>query len=519
MRNLLILKTKKELEEWRKNQLDEVTFVPTMGCLHDGHKKLIEAAKRKKKQKSRTVLVSIFVNPLQFGDNEDFEKYPRNLRQDSQIAYEAGAHAIWTPSFEDLFPGGIGAHFSIEAPKLLKSQLCGKKRNGHFDGVATIVLKLLTLIKPNYLVLGEKDWQQLIILKKLIVDLNLNIKVESVATHRDSDGLATSSRNKYLNTSERTQALTLSRELKKISNSFFKENVLNLETLKTSLMNNNLNVEYVENVDPESLKPIRDPSKLSLLAAAVHIGNTRLIDHTFLMTRSPIVAIDGPAGAGKSTVTKKFAKEIGLMYLDTGAMYRALTWMIKEKNINSSDEESIEAALKDFDLQIELTRSGDQEILVNGNNVTKEIRSPLVTKNVSIIATYLCVRQAMTSKQKEIGIKGGFVAEGRDIGTTVFPNAELKIFLTASPKERARRRALDLKKQGYPVPNLLDLEQQIDARDKLDCSRMISPLSKADDAKELKTDGMNIEEVVDIIIEMFRLRVPEEVWPTPNRQD
>tara|TARA_Y100001968_G_scaffold47153_1_gene37363 strand:- start:21481 stop:23034 length:1554 start_codon:yes stop_codon:yes gene_type:complete len=516
MPNLQILKTKEEFDTWRRTQISEIIFVPTMGSLHEGHKRLIERAKNLNETKSCIVLVSIFVNPLQFRACEDFEKYPRDFDSDIEIAAKSGANAIWAPTLKEIFPGGIESNFKISVPTQLIANLCGNTRPGHFDGVATVVMRLLNISRPNVLVLGEKDWQQLIILKKLIQDFKLNIKVENVRTHRDIDGLPSSSRNKYLSPEERKKAALFSQRLADIANSFDESSTLDLKLIRNYLEKDGINVEYLSLVDPEYLQIIEKPSQLCMLGAAINIGQTRLIDHKFLMTRSPIVAIDGPAGAGKSTVTKIFAKKVGLMYLDTGAMYRAVTWFIKEKSINPSDQKNIEKALCDLNIKLEVSSSGDQIVIINEKNVTNEIRSPEVTSNVSIIASHKCVREALTFQQKQIGRKGGLVAEGRDIGTTVFPNAELKVFLTASASERAKRRLIDLQKRGFEVPDILALEKEISLRDKLDSTRDISPLLKANDAKEIITDGMNIEDVVNSIIDLFRFKVPEEIWPNPQ---
>ena len=150
------------------------------------------------------------------------------------------------------------------------------------------------------------------------------------------------------------------------------------------------------------------------------------------------------------------------------------------------------------------------------DSVTEKIRSPKVTSMVSEVAKQQFVRELLTRKQKVIGNNGGLVAEGRDIGTAVFPDAELKIFLTASPTERAKRRALDLNKRGYEFSSIEDLEKEIKERDKKDSERKIAPLKKAQDAIELVTDGMNIEDVLKELIDIFRSKIPEEVWPTPN---
>jgi pantoate ligase/cytidylate kinase len=253
---------------------------------------------------------------------------------------------------------------------------------------------------------------------------------------------------------------------------------------------------------------------LTLLAAAVHCGPARLIDHRFLMSRSPIVAIDGPAGAGKSTVTRAFARRLGLLYLDTGAMYRALTWWVRERGVDPGDAAAVAPLLEGLDLR--LTGGADgQRVLINGHDVSEAIRAPAVTALVSTVAAHPCVREALTAQQRALGRSGGLVAEGRDIGTAVFPEAECKVFLTASVAERARRRAEDLRQRGFTVPALAELEDQIAERDRQDSCREVAPLRQADDAVELVTDGMGIEAVIQALVDLFRARVPEEAWPTP----
>ncbi len=497
-------------------QKSDLNFVPTMGGLHKGHCQLIKAAQKFSTTKPGVVLVSVFVNPLQFGPNEDFQAYPRDLEHDCEVASNCGANALWAPSIDEIFPKGPNAHFKVQVPPTLQAHLCGGKRAGHFDGVATVVLRLLNLTKPQVLFLGEKDWQQFIILRHLLKDLDLPVKVLGVATVRDFDGLAMSSRNQYLSQDQRKKALALPRQLASAANGIKKGEIPNLEKIKSYLMQSGLEVEYLEKVDPFHLQPTETNQPLSLLAASVRCGRTRLIDHAFLMTRKPIVAIDGPAGAGKSTVTKNFARRLGLLYLDTGAMYRAVTWLIKKEGVNLQEPSELFKALNSLKLEFLPSKNLEQEVTINGYNVTEAIRSPDVTAAVSLVAAQPPVRKALTEQQKAMGIDGGLVAEGRDIGTAVFPGAELKIFLTASPAERARRRANDLRERGFRVPSLTTLEEQIKERDQIDSTRQIAPLTRADDASEIVTDGMDIEEVVQLLVELFRNRIPEEVWPTPS---
>ncbi len=515
MLNFPILQTKTDLLQWREDQVSQVSFVPTMGALHKGHTELIKAARGFHNKNSHSVLLSVFINPLQFGPREDFQSYPRDLKSDIKTAIESGATAIWAPTLDEVFPKGAENHFKIKVPQNLTSHLCGPFRKNHFDGVATVIVHLLKLVQPDQLILGEKDWQQLIILRNLVKDLNLPITIKGVATVRDNDGLACSSRNQYLSKKERSQCLSLQRELKKAAQDRNHGKRVDLKKISLSLELNGLEVEYLEEVDPSTLQPPTKSKHLTLLATAIRCGSTRIIDHTFLMSRKPIVAIDGPAGAGKSTVTRAFAQRMRLLYLDTGAMYRAVAWLIQNKHINPADEISVKNSLQDLTINLGLKKfSENPKIMINGNDVTDAIRSPEVTSIVSLIASQKAVRTALTNQQQEIGKTGGIVAEGRDIGTTVFPNAELKIFLTASSKERARRRLIDLQKQGLSDITLKTTENEIKKRDEMDYNRDISPLRKADDAKELITDGMTIEEVVDSLENMFRMHVPEEIWPT-----
>jgi pantoate ligase/cytidylate kinase len=214
-------------------------------------------------------------------------------------------------------------------------------------------------------------------------------------------------------------------------------------------------------------------------------------------------------------VTRAFAGQLGLIYLDTGAMYRAVTWWVQQHGADPADAAAIEPLLAGLDLSLENTGAGDLRVHLNGHDVTTAIRDPSVTAQVSAVAAHASVRAALTRQQQAMGEKGGLVAEGRDIGTAVFPDADLKVFLTATVAERARRRALDLSERGYGVPALADLETQIADRDHQDSSRPVAPLLQASDAVELVTDGMAVEAVVAELVRLFRQRIPEEAWPKP----
>ena len=487
-----------------------------MGGLHQGHAQLMVHARRLQ-QAPCSVLASVYVNPLQFGAGEDFERYPRTFDADCAVAEHAGADALWCPTDQQIYPQGADQVFRLRVPPSLQGPLCGAGRPGHFDGVATVVSRLLALVRPAVLVLGEKDWQQLTIVRALVSELALPVRVCGCPTVRDADGLASSSRNMYLSDRERQRGLVLPRALQEAADAVRRSgDSIDLAALSRSMEREGLAVEYVEIVNPSDLQPAPEDQACRLLAAAVRCGTTRLIDHIALMTRSPIVAIDGPAGAGKSTVTRAVAERLGLLYLDTGAMYRAVTWWVLEQGLDPDDVAAVEPALEGLVVELDPLVEGVQAVRVNGTDVTEVIRDPRVTARVSAVAAHGCVRALLTAQQQRLGTRGGLVAEGRDIGTAVFPDADVKVFLTATPAERARRRAQDLERRGFDVPSLAELEAQIVQRDQLDSSREVAPLVQAEDATELITDGMGIEAVIDALVDLFRAKIPADAWPGVN---
>jgi pantoate ligase/cytidylate kinase len=513
-----LITTRTELLLWRREHPERpLHFVPTMGALHQGHRSLLKRASRPQAGgKPPRVLLSVFVNPLQFGPGEDFERYPRDPAADAALAEAAGVDALFLPSLATIYPGGEAALTRVSAPPQLTAHLCGRSRPGHFDGVATVVCRLLALVRPDRMLLGEKDWQQLVILRQVVADLGLPLSLQGCATVREWDGLASSSRLRYLSGDERRRARALGEALdaaQALWRSGEKRAASLVAAVAEGLGSAALTADYLDVVDPHRLVPVAHTGSFSLLAAAVYCGASRLIDHRFLMSRAPIVAIDGPAGAGKSTVTRALAGRLGLLYLDTGAMYRALTWWVREQGVDPADAAAIAPLLQDLDLRLLGGADGEQQVLINGHDVSKAIRSPEVTALVSSVAAHACVREALTAQQRAMGVRGGLVAEGRDIGTAVFPDAECKVFLTATAAERARRRALDLEQQGFPVPPLAELEASIAERDRLDSSREVSPLLQAEDAAEVITDGLTIEEVIEALVDHFRARVPEDAWP------
>ncbi|MFS0656506.1 (d)CMP kinase [Bacillus sp. 179-C3.3 HS] len=218
------------------------------------------------------------------------------------------------------------------------------------------------------------------------------------------------------------------------------------------------------------------------------------------MKKKLSIAIDGPAAAGKSTVAKIVAAEKSFIYIDTGAMYRAITLAALEHDVNLEDEQALDALLKKTVIELVSTDEG-QKVHVNNQDVTEEIRTDRVSNQVSVVAKHRAVREEMVRRQQELGKRGGVVMDGRDIGTHVLPDAEVKIFLLASVEERAKRRFEENQKKGYKV-DYDQLIEEIARRDKLDSEREVSPLKKADDALEIDTTSLTIQEVAGKILDV-----------------
>ncbi|HDR6309781.1 TPA: (d)CMP kinase [Bacillus cereus] len=213
------------------------------------------------------------------------------------------------------------------------------------------------------------------------------------------------------------------------------------------------------------------------------------------------IAIDGPAAAGKSTVAKVVAKKLSYVYIDTGAMYRAITYAALEQKVDIENEEQLMEVVKNVKIEFQQGEN-TQLVFLNGQDVSEVIRTPEVTNRVSIVAKHRLVREEMVRRQQELAEKGGVVMDGRDIGTHVLPDAEVKIFMLASVEERAERRHLENMNKGFDS-NLEQLKEEIAQRDKLDSEREVSPLKKADDALELDTTSLSIEEVVQKIMSII----------------
>ena len=259
-----------------------LVLVPTMGALHEGHLALIRHA-RKLAGKSGRVVVTIFVNPAQFGPKEDFSKYPRPLATDRKLCRENGVDLLFTPSANDLY----GPYYSTWVDEItLSDSLCGKSRPGHFKGVCTVVAKLFNLIRPDMAVFGMKDFQQLAIIQRMVRDLNFPVKIIAVETVREPDGLALSSRNRFLLPEERIQASVIRQSLLQ-AGKLVKSGETNVIAVKRSILRQISKaplavIDYLEIVDLETLRPVTLIRKNNLIAIAVFFGKTRLIDNLLL---------------------------------------------------------------------------------------------------------------------------------------------------------------------------------------------------------------------------------------------
>lgn len=277
---MILTTTKQELDErlldWREHN-DRVALVPTMGNLHAGHVSLIELAR----EHAERVVVSVFVNPTQFGEDEDFETYPRTIERDTRRLKMAAADLIFTPEVETMYPFGLEDATTVSVPRLTEN-FCGKFRPGHFDGVTTVVARLFALTQPDVAVFGQKDYQQQLVIRHMSTDLNLPVKILAAETVRDDDGLALSSRNQYLNDEERQIAPLLYETLSKVG-SALQSGKRNFDELEDDAMNvladAGFEIDYFAIRRAQNLEiPDRDCDELVVLTAA-HLGNARLIDN------------------------------------------------------------------------------------------------------------------------------------------------------------------------------------------------------------------------------------------------
>ena len=274
------VRNSEELAQARAALGGTVALVPTMGALHAGHMALIAQARKR----ADHVVASLFVNPAQFGEGEDFGRYPRREGEDARLLEQAGCDLLWAPSVADIYPAGFSTTVRVSG---VSDRWEGEVRPGHFDGVATVVAKLFLSVRPDVAVFGEKDFQQLAVIRRMVVDLNIAVEVVGVPTVREADGLALSSRNAYLSSDERQRAVALPRALKTARDGILggAPVAAGLRDAKQALVNAGfLRIDYLALVDASTLEPLDAPKgKMRLITAAV-IGSTRLIDNLAVST-------------------------------------------------------------------------------------------------------------------------------------------------------------------------------------------------------------------------------------------
>ncbi len=278
-----IEEVREQIKKWKKEGLT-IGLVPTMGALHDGHLSLI----KKSVEKCDKTVVSVFVNPIQFGPSEDFEKYPRTLDADEKLCNEAGVDIVFAPTPKEMYGEGymLSNDFLtyVIPPFFYVNKLCGKSRVGHFDGVCTVVNKLFNIVQPDFGFFGEKDRQQLIILKKMVKDLNIPVTIIPCPIVREESGLALSSRNKYLDENSKKDALALNKILFNIKVCYDKgiTDVKALTETAYSFLNGNHSLEYLEFRDKETLEEKEKADDDTIVFIAVKVGGVRLIDNIAL---------------------------------------------------------------------------------------------------------------------------------------------------------------------------------------------------------------------------------------------
>jgi pantoate--beta-alanine ligase len=273
------ISTMKEISQSLRKQNLTIGFVPTMGCLHAGHLNLV---KRSLETCDRTV-VSIFVNPTQFGPNEDLDTYPRQLESDIEKLETLGIDILFHPTQEEMYPAGYKTYVQVQD---ITEHLCGKSRPGFFKGVSTVVLKLFNIVQPHNAYFGEKDWQQLAVIEALVEDLNLGVAIIRVPLVRETDGLAMSSRNRYLSPQERQTALSLSRSLQQARDSI-RQGITSAKVISKSIRQclsekEGTEIDYISICDPKNFTKKEEIRGRTLIALAVKVGPSRLIDNCII---------------------------------------------------------------------------------------------------------------------------------------------------------------------------------------------------------------------------------------------
>lgn len=261
-----------------------IGFVPTMGYLHEGHLSLIRLAKLR----ADVVVLSIFVNPTQFGPNEDFDRYPRDFERDERLARQEGVDILFCPSVEEMYPSGYCTWVNVEK---LTETLCGASRPGHFRGVATVCTKLFLAVKPHFAVFGQKDAQQAVVIRRMVKDLNFGIDIIVAPIVREPDGLAMSSRNLYLSPEEKMSALVIPQSLR-LAENLVKEGERQVHRIISAMIEKistqpQIRIDYIAIVDPETLEPLQQITSEALIAIAAYVGKARLIDNTIVRVLPP----------------------------------------------------------------------------------------------------------------------------------------------------------------------------------------------------------------------------------------
>ena len=279
MRSVKSIREMRDWSEEQRIQKKRIALVPTMGFLHEGHLELVREGRRR----GDLLVVSIFVNPTQFAPNEDFNNYPRDFEQDRQILAGEDVDILFHPSESEMYPAGYQTNVEVDQ---LSQFLCGAERPGHFRGVATVLVKLFNIVRPHVAVFGKKDYQQFLVVRRLVEDLNFDVEVVGFPTVREDDGLAISSRNHYLSEQERTAARCLRRALGRaeaLVQQGERDGKGILREVKAEIANEPLaRLEYVQLCDPENLEAIETIQDKALLALSVRIVKARLIDHSLL---------------------------------------------------------------------------------------------------------------------------------------------------------------------------------------------------------------------------------------------
>ncbi|PLV59815.1 pantoate--beta-alanine ligase [Thermotoga sp. KOL6] len=279
MRVIETIEEMKRFSEEMRERKKTIGFVPTMGYLHEGHLSLV----RRAREENDVVVVSIFVNPTQFGPNEDYERYPRDFERDKKLLKEEKVDCVFHPSVEEMYPSDFSTYVE---ETMLSRHLCGKSRPGHFRGVCTVVAKLFNIVKPHRAYFGQKDAQQFRVLRRMVRDLNMDVEMIECPIVREPDGLAMSSRNVYLSPDERTQALALYQSLK-IAENLFMNGEKNANRIKEEMIKHlskfdKVKIDYVEIADEETLEPVEQIDRRVIVAIAAWVGKARLIDNTIL---------------------------------------------------------------------------------------------------------------------------------------------------------------------------------------------------------------------------------------------